>query len=231
MESRYVLHYAPDNASLIIRLALLELGEPFDTRLVDRRAKAQRSPAYRALNPAGLIPVLETPEGSIFETAAILLWLAERHKAMAPHPNDPDWTRFIKWLFFASNTLHADLRMMFYPQKYIGADPDHQSALRTTLRDRLQTHLSLIDAADTTIGGDVPTVLDCYLVAILRWMALYPADYDRSWFDLTRYPRLHALCAKMETRPSARATAEAEGLGPHPFTAPVPATPPEGSAI
>ncbi|MCB1329029.1 MAG: glutathione S-transferase N-terminal domain-containing protein, partial [Maritimibacter sp.] len=71
------LHYAPDNASLIIRIALEELGLPYETRLVDRQAEAQKSPAYLALNPQGLIPVLETPEGPIFETAAILLWLGE----------------------------------------------------------------------------------------------------------------------------------------------------------
>ena len=42
----YVLHYAPDNASLIIRLTLLELKVPFETRLVDRRIKKQSSKAF-----------------------------------------------------------------------------------------------------------------------------------------------------------------------------------------
>ncbi len=50
---------------------------PYRTVLVDRAAQAQKSPAYLALNPNGLIPVLETPHGPVFETAAILLWLAE----------------------------------------------------------------------------------------------------------------------------------------------------------
>ena len=42
----YILHYAPDNASLIIRLALLQLGFPFETHLVDRRIKEQSSEAF-----------------------------------------------------------------------------------------------------------------------------------------------------------------------------------------
>ena len=87
--SPYRLHYAPDNASLIVRLALEELGRPYETVLVDRRAKAQRSPAYLALNPAGRIPTLETPDGPISETGAILLWLADRHGALAPAAGDP----------------------------------------------------------------------------------------------------------------------------------------------
>ena len=84
MTPRYRLHYAPDNASLIIRLALEELGQAYETTLVNRQAQVQRSAAYRALNPNGLIPVLETPDGPMFETAAILLWLADRHGALAP---------------------------------------------------------------------------------------------------------------------------------------------------
>ena len=71
----YVIHYAPDNAVLIIRLALEQRGLPYHAQLVDRAAQAQRAPAYLALNPNGLIPVLETPQGPLFETAAILLWL------------------------------------------------------------------------------------------------------------------------------------------------------------
>ncbi|MCB2144531.1 MAG: glutathione S-transferase N-terminal domain-containing protein, partial [Rhodobacteraceae bacterium] len=66
----YVLHYAPDNASLIVRLVLTELNQPFETALVDRRVRAQDGAAYRALNPNGLIPALETPGGAIFETGA-----------------------------------------------------------------------------------------------------------------------------------------------------------------
>ena len=39
----YVLHYAPDNASLAVRLALEELGVPYRTALVDRAARAQEA--------------------------------------------------------------------------------------------------------------------------------------------------------------------------------------------
>ncbi|NBT31105.1 MAG: glutathione S-transferase, partial [Rhodobacteraceae bacterium] len=78
------LHYAPDNASLCVRLALTEMGLPFETILVDRRARGQKAPAYLRLNPNGLIPTLETPDGPIYETAAILLWLADRQGDLFP---------------------------------------------------------------------------------------------------------------------------------------------------
>lgn len=229
MSTPYRLHYAPDNASLIIRLVLEELGVPYTTSLVDRANKQQHSPTYLALNPNGLIPVLETPSGAMFETGAILLWLADTHDALAPTPTHPDRADFLKWLFFVANTLHADMRMLFYPKKYVGPDASAQSALRRTLHTRLNTHLLRLD--DMVARNPRPTmVLSYYIACILRWMALYPQNSDRSWFDLTRSPNLYRLMAELETRPAIHAAQIAEGLGPTPFTSPVFATPLEGSA-
>lgn len=227
MSTPYRLHYAPDNASLAIRLALEARELPYETVLVNRRGREQDGPAYRALNPGGLIPVLETPDGPIFETAAILLWLADRHGGLGPAVAEPGRAGFLKWLVFASNTLHADLRMLFYPGQYIGAG--HEAALRVGLTGRLQRHLHSLDtavAAPDWPGG----ATEFYLACLLRWMAIYPGDYDRSWFDLARYPALSALTLRVEASDAAKAASLAEGLGPTPFTAPRPATPPEGTA-
>ncbi|MFP4275769.1 MAG: glutathione S-transferase family protein [Paracoccaceae bacterium] len=233
MTPPYRLHYAPDNASLIVRLALEELGQPYETRLVDRAAQGQRAPAYLALNPNGLIPVLETSDGPIFETAAILLWLAERHGALAPHPGDTRRAAFLKWLIFTANTLHPGLRMLFYPHSYVGQDARAQAHLRKTMTQELDRHLRKLDdvAAERPawLGGAQPSALDLYLAPCLRWCALYPAGMT-GWFALARYPALQTLCARLEGRASTRAAILAEGLGPHPFTAPIHPAPPEGSA-
>jgi len=232
----YVLHYAPDNASLIVRLALEELAVPYDTVLVDRTARVQNSAAYRQINPAGLIPVLQTPDGPIFETAAILLWLADTHGAMAPPPDSPDRAAFLRTLFFVSNTLHAQLRMTFYPWKYVGETRAAQDALRATLRASGTTDmtlpggLALLDAALVGSDADTPNVLHCYTVALVRWCALYPTQQTQ-WFDLRAYPALRDVAHQFETRASTRAAQAAEGLGPTPFTAPQAPTPPEGTAL
>jgi len=227
MSTAYRLHYAPDNASLAVRLALEARGLAYETVLVNRRAREQDGPAYRALNPGGLIPVLETPDGPMFETAAILLWLADRHGGLGPAAEDPGRTTFLKWLFFASNTLHADLRMLFYPGQYVGED--HEAALRDGVTVRLTRHLQYLDAAVAAPGWP-GGVTEFYLACLLRWMALYPDTFDRGWFDLARYPALAALAARVEASDAAADAIRAEGLGPAPFTAPRPATPPEGTA-
>lgn len=225
----YTLHYAPDNASLIIRLALEELRVPYRTHLVDRRSQAQRAPAHLALNPAGLIPVLETPQGPIFETGAILLWLADRHGGLAPPPHSPDRADMLKWLFYLSNTLHPALRMLFYPATYIGDGTADQNQLRAGTRANILRHLRLLDTHWQP--RPTPSLPDLYLAPMLRWLQLYPRDSDRSWFDLASCPALHHMAQQLETRDSTRAAQIAEGLGPTPFTAPHAPRPPEGSAL
>lgn len=234
MDPEIRLHYAPDNASLIVRLAMLELGIDHRTVLVDRSAKAQSSPAYRMLNPHGLIPALETPDGVIFETGAILLWLADSTGRGAPAIGTPERTQFLAWLFFVSNTLHTDLRTTFYPMQYVGDAPDMQTALQLIQRSRIRNHLAILEelaaATPVWLDGSHPSVLCYYIACLLRWMVLYPQDDDRSWFALSDTPHLSALLATLETREAVKAAQQAEGLGPTPFTAPTYCSPPEGSA-
>lgn len=229
----YRLHYAPDNASLIIRLALEQLGVAYETTLVDRSTTAQRSPAYLALNPAGRIPTLETPEGPISETGAILLWLADRHGALAPAAGDPARGAFLNWLFFVSNTLHAETVQYFYIHRYgpETAWPD----MRAALRKRLARHLATLETQAIArlpdwFCGPQPSALDFYVAAILRWLQLYPSGAPR-WLTLADYPNLNAMCARLEVQPPVTALCAAEGMAAHPFTAPTPPTPPEGSVI
>ena len=224
------LHYAPDNASLVIRLALDEMDLPFETVLIDRRAQRQKSAAYRALNPLGLIPTLETPQGAIFETAAILLWLSDDTGKLFAGPREADRGRALSWLFALSNGLHADLRGLFYPDRHAG--PDHQvftGRTRGRIRDFLDQLETLAGAPPGWFGGETPGIIDLYVVVMLRWLALYPVG-GASWFALSDWPRLDALAKRVELRPSVTRAIAAEGLGQTPFSRPGPACPPEGSA-
>ena len=225
----YILHYAPDNASLIIRLVLEEACIPYRTSLVDRSTQAQDSAAYRRLNPAGLIPALETPDGPIFETAAILLWLSDRHD-LGPAPDAPNRGTFLKWLFFISNTAHADLRQLFYPDQYVPADAT--AGHHALLSARMTRHFALLDqaCADHPTLFDPPSILTTYLAPLMRWSVLYPMGQTQ-WFRLSDTPHLAQHVEKLEHRPSARRVAAAEGLGQAPFCAPDYATPTEGSTL
>ena len=217
------LHYAPDNASLCVRLALEFAGLPYATALVDRANADHRKPAYLALNPAGLIPALETPHGPVFETGAILLWLADRHPgSLFPAPDSPARGHALSWLMWMANTLHPTLRTLFYPDQYLPAAP---ASLRHAARHRLATHLDLLEAE----WSPDHVLQMCYLAPMLRWPALYGGATD--WYDLGHWPRLHRFAQVFEAMPAARRAAAAEGLGPTPFSAPHPANPPEGRPV
>ncbi len=225
----YTLHYAPDNASLIVRLVLDGAGIPYRTALVDRATRQQDSAPYKALNPVGLIPTLITPVGPISETGAILLWLTDTH-GLGPKADSPDRPAFLKWLFFLSNTAHADLRQLFYPHQYCPAEahPGHAEIIAARMQ---RTFALLDDAARDHPGLFAPArPLAAYTLALARWSVLYPKGGAR-WFDFADYPRLHDLARAQEARVETPVIARAEGLGPHPFTAPVHPRPPEGSAL
>ncbi len=227
MTTPLILHYAPDNASLCVRLALLALDIPFETQLVDRSKNAQNDPAYMALNPNGLIPTLITPDGPIYETGAILLWLADQKPGhVFPGVDNPQRAAGLTWLFWLSNTVHPVLRMTFYPSKYIDAAgiPELLSATRSHLLD----HFAQLEARADWLDDVQVGIVHCYLAPMLRWSALYGTD--QSWFDLTKFPRLLAFAKRLEVTHVAIQANLAEGLGDTMFSAPTPPCPPEGSA-
>ncbi|MEM8776935.1 MAG: glutathione S-transferase family protein [Pseudomonadota bacterium] len=234
MSQTYKLHYAPDNASLVVRLALEELNVPYETVLVNRATKAHKAPQYLKLNPMGLIPVLETPNGPMSETAAILLWLADTHGVLAPKHDAQERAHFLKWLFFVSNTLHTALRTSFYPYCYVGIDRSAQAALQAQSWQEIPRFLDMLEAdansGKSVIGMSDPNCVDLYVAACLRWVVLYPMNADKSWFKSERFPNLIDMARRLEGRPSVEALCSAEGMTPHPFTEPDYPSPPEGSA-
>lgn len=219
----YRLHASPDSASMAVRMTLEELRLPHEVRMIDRTGDMLQSPDYRALHPLGLIPALETPDGTMFETAAILLWLADRAPAsgLAPAPDSPDRADFLKWLFFTSTNLHPHLLNLFYPDRVAGAA--NEQAVITVSRARISTLLAALEAAAARrpdwLSDQKPTLLGYYLGMLLRWLGCFdPADQRR--VNLPDYPALFAVAAYLETRPAAQSVAAAEGLGPRPFTLP-----------
>lgn len=192
----------------MVRLVLEEFGRDFQTVRVDRAKGTQHAPDYLALNPQGLIPVLEDGGTPIFETGAILWHLAMRHDMLgAEGPRlDEEEPRaaVLKWLFFLSNTLHAELRIGFYTDAYI--DGAHVEPLRHGLRRRLGQHLDLLEdqLVDGWLGqGCGPTIADIYLAVLLRWAQLYPAEAPPLG-RTDRWGGLVELCRRLESRPAIR---------------------------
>lgn len=222
----YTLYHIPDWGSSVIRLMLEEIGAPYETRPLDWDAGDFDSPAFRAVNPLGLIPALETPDGPIFETAAIILWLNARHGGLCPGPTDPTRGAFLSWLMFTSNTLHQTVLTLIHPDRIAGEVV--QTLVQASALDRLHKEAGHIEAMIAAQDPDwlsprKPGALGYYLGILLRWAAYLPED-EALRFSLHPYPALRAVLAAHETFPAARRVALADGLGPTPFTAPEAAT-------
>ena len=218
----YVLHYFPDTASLVVRMVLAELGVQHRCALIDREGGALSSPAYRAMQPLGLIPALETPDGPMFETAAILLYLSDRHAGLAPAPDAPSRAAFLKWLFFTSTNIHPTLLQVFYPERTAGEAC--KDAVQTHASARMAQYLDLLDKAATGnpdwLPNDRPSILGYYIAMMLHWLGQFGAGHPLQ-VNSADLPALHKVLIMLEAQHATQAIAEDEGLGPTPFTAPL----------
>jgi glutathione S-transferase len=222
---RYRLYGSPDSANFVVRVVLEELGEAYDYVPVDRLTSQQKSAGYRHLNPQGLIPVLEAPgqKTPLFETAAIILFLCDQHRALAPDQDAPDRGCLLKWLFFISNTLHSDLRIFFKPKRYLPGE-EQQGPFGETLMRRISTSFEHLDHELNATGGPFllgqhMSCLDIYLAACARWAQIYGSS---GRWSLNNTPHLTRLLEILEKRPAIRKACELEQIEGSPFLKPVP---------
>lgn len=203
------LHYHPGNASLFPHMLLRELGIPFDLRLVDRDADAQKSAAYLALNPNGKIPVLIDRDKAVFETVAIGLHLADAYPqaGLAPALGAPERADYYRWMAHISNVLQAEMRAWFYPHEFT-SDPAGVEAVKAAAGKRLDGAFERIAA----MLGDGPWLLgarfsaaDLYLLMMVRWGRTLPRP-------AREIPELGAHAARVLARPAVQAAFAAEGL-------------------
>lgn len=85
-----------------VRWAFEEVGQPYAVRLVSFAEMKQ--PAHRALQPFGQIPTYEEGRLAMFESAAIILRIAETHDGLLPADSDAR-SRAIAWMFAAKATV------------------------------------------------------------------------------------------------------------------------------
>jgi glutathione S-transferase len=205
----YTLYYSPGTASMVVHLALLEIGAPHELRLVDFDAKAQHDPAYLKLNPRGVVPTLVIDGRPLSESAALLMVLAERHPEakLAPAPGTPEREAWQQWIVYLSNTLMATYRFWFYPSE-LGA-AEHTPEVRAALQHKIEGVWVLLNAQLAAHGpyllGQEFSGADLLLTMLMRWSRNMPRP-------ATEWPALHRLANLVRARPSWQKLYEVEGL-------------------
>lgn len=190
------LHYAPRTISVAVAIVLEEGGVPYEPIRVDFASAQQTSPDYRRINPKGRVPALETPQGILTETAAILEYAtpelvpddrfaaAKMRELMCflngtMHPHHAHALRGVRW---------ADQESSFADMKQ--KVPQRMAECAAYLEEFLP---SLPFAV-----GKLDVLSDAYLYVVLSWL---PGD----GVDISHFSRLAAFQHEMNTRPSVQA--------------------------
>lgn len=101
------LYWAPRTRAFRILWLLEEAGLPYELELVDIRAGAQDTQAFRRINPMGKVPALADGDAHVSESGAICAYVAEKAPHLAPPVGDPLRARYLTLLFFSSGCVEA----------------------------------------------------------------------------------------------------------------------------
>src|SRR3954471_3921586 len=102
-----VLYHHPFTRAATTVWMLEEVGVPYELRFVDIATGAQKAPEIVALNPMGKLPILTEGNVVVTESAAIGLYLADRHAygRLAPLVDDPKRGTYFRWSLFAPSVI------------------------------------------------------------------------------------------------------------------------------
>lgn len=205
----YTLYYSPGTASMAVHLMLLELGAPHRLERVHLDKNAQRSPEYLRLNPRGQVPTLVIDGQPYFESAALLMILADRHPdaGLAPPLGSPLRAAWCQWIVFMANALGPPYRQWFYPPE-LGAT-EHPPAVREALRAKIEAAWALLnghlESGGPYILGKQFSAADVLATMYMRWSRNMPKP-------ATEWPALRGLADLVRARPSWARLYEVEGL-------------------
>lgn len=223
-----VLHHSPASShSASVRIVLGEKGLDFTSHEVDLAAFGQHTAEFLAVNPAGMVPVLEDGGHRLTEAFLIMLYLEERY----PHPplgGENPQTRYAvqKWGKHVETHIAAHLAVVRWAASRRALDRDfttlpaeraalwrkaasgfHEeevSASREALR-RAAVRLALDLEAGPWLAGSRFTLADA---------AVFPHARQFSTLGISVSPQVEAWLARVEARPSVRCLGEMRELVP-----------------
>ena len=201
-------YFSKGSSALAAHILLEEVGVAYDAVEISIAAGAHRTPAFLARSPKGRIPLLETPEGGLTETPAILEYIAETHPTLGLQPKDP-----------VSRGQARALCAYLCATAHVAAAHRHRgvrwATLESSLKDmRAQVPQNLTACArlledtvafDPWAMGARFTFCDPYVFQFYQWLAA-------SDVDLSDFPKLTAHEAAMRARPATQRAMAVHGL-------------------
>lgn len=185
--------YFRSGTSHRVRLALNLKGLDYESISVNLSQDEQLKPAYKAINPQGLVPVLQTDDLQLFQSPAILEWLEETYPETPLLPKDSAGRMYVRAL---SAMIGCDIhpinnrRILQYLRNELSVDEEQVIMwCQRWINDgftALEKHLEQDKQRGNFCYGDSPTLADCYLI---------PQVYSARRFkvDMSAYPNIEAI--------------------------------------
>ena len=196
--------YWRSSAAYRLRIALNLKGVAYEQIPVNLKDGEQHSDAWLAIQPQGLVPVLEHDGVRLLQSPAILEWIDETWPDPAFLPRDATARCLARgWASVIGCDIHPlqNLRVLKTVAGDLGQGPDGMKAWAqrwmTSGLDALETLVKAAPRTSEYLGGQTPGLADIYLV---------PQAYNaRRWgLDMADWPALEAADAACRARPAFR---------------------------
>ncbi|MEA2933438.1 MAG: glutathione S-transferase [Variibacter sp.] len=198
------LYYSPGACSLSPHIVSREAGLKVDLQRVDTKTKKLADGGdYFAVNPKGMVPVLQLDDGDyLTEGPAIVQYLADQapNAKLIPPAGSKERYRVLEWLNYITSEIHKSFSPLFKPNT-----PDEY---KTISKENLAQKFGYIDqqlAGKKYLTGDQFTVADAYLFTVLNWTKFHH-------MDLAQWPNIAAFMTRVRERPHVQEALKAEGL-------------------
>lgn len=167
------------------------LGLDYEWIEIDILKGETRTADFLAMNPAGQVPAVVLPDGRpLAQSNAIILHLAEGSDLV---PADAyERARMLEWMFWEQYSHEPYVAVARFLVRYQGRSPDE---LEARLVERGYGALQRLEdglAGRDFLASSGVSLADVALVAYTRWAG-------EGGFDLSRYPRVQAWVARVET--------------------------------
>ena len=184
-----------------VALCLEELGIPYELKPIDTRKGEQHRAEYLAINPNAKVPaIIDQDSGAcIFDSNAILLYLAEKTRRFLP-PNGPaERGELLSWLMFVATGVGPFSGQAVHFKNF--APEPKNYALNRYLYEA-KRHYGILDArlaARRFMLGDTYTIVD---MAVWGWARMVPFILgEDAWAS---FPNLKRLLDEINARPAAQ---------------------------
>ena len=194
---KFYYHPSPNPAK--VALFLEEAGLPYELVPVDTRKGEQHAAAFTAINPNAKTPALVDGDATVFDSNAILLYLAEKTGKFLPADTPAARAQMLSWLMFVASGIgpYSGQAVHF---RHAAPEPKEYALNRYDFE--AWRHWNIIDAQlakSKYMLGDTYTLID---MAVWGWARAVPRILGDGVWD--KLPNVKRLLDEINARPAAQ---------------------------